>query len=116
MVEQWIKDIKEHSDFKDLGMFLVHNGVVRATSKDGKAVKGMQLSYDRAKLAHLVSELSRRDGIISIKVWINEGLLRVGDDIMYALVAGKFRTYVFPVLDELVSRIKKEIVSEVEHC
>jgi hypothetical protein len=34
---------------------------------------------------------------------------------MYALVAGKFRTYVIPVLEELVSRIKKEIVSEVEN-
>jgi len=34
---------------------------------------------------------------------------------MYALVAGKFRTDVFPVLEELVSRIKKEIVSEAEN-
>jgi hypothetical protein len=33
---------------------------------------------------------------------------------MYALVAGKFRTSVIPVLEELVSRIKKEIVSESE--
>lgn len=115
MIEQWIKEIKEKSDFKDLGMFLVHNGVVRATSKDGKPVKGMKLSYDKEKLPHLVDELSKRDGIISIKVWINEGVLQVGDDIMYALVAGKFRTYVFPVLEELVSRIKKEIVSEMEN-
>ncbi len=115
MIEQWIKDIKEHSDFKELGMFLVHNGVVRATSKEGKYVQGMQLSYNKEKLGQLVNELSSRDGIIAIKVWINEGLLRVGDDIMYVLVAGKFRTYVFPVLDELVSRIKKEIVSETEN-
>jgi molybdopterin synthase catalytic subunit len=115
MIEHWIKDIKEHSDFKDLGMFLVHNGVVRATSKDGKTVQGMQLSYNREKLGQLVNEMSRKDGIISVKVWINEGLLHVGDDIMYALVAGKFRTYVFPVLDELVSRIKKEIVTEMEN-
>jgi len=115
MIDQWIKEIKGQSDFKDLGMFLVHNGVVRATSKEGKPVLGMHLSYDREKLAGLVNELSRRDGIVSVKVWINEGLLHVGDDIMYALVAGKFRTHVFPVLQELVSRIKKEIVSEVEN-
>jgi len=115
MVEKWIKEIKEKSDFKDLGMLLIHNGVVRATSKDGKPVKGMHLSYDKKKLGHVINELLKRDGITAIKVWINEGALTVGDDIMYALVAGKFRTYVIPVLEELVSRIKKEIVSEAEN-
>jgi molybdopterin synthase catalytic subunit len=115
MIEQWIKEIKGCSDFQDLGMFLIHNGVVRATSKDGKPVKGMQLSYDKKKLADLVDEMGRRDGIVSVNVWINEGLLHVGDDIMYALVAGKFRTHVFPVLEELVSRIKKEVVLEMEN-
>jgi hypothetical protein len=33
---------------------------------------------------------------------------------MYALVAGRFRTIVIPVLEELVTKIKKEIVSERE--
>jgi len=114
MVEQWIKDVKMRSDFKDLGMILIHNGIVRATSKDGKPVKGMHLYYDRRKLSYLLDELSKRDDIVEIKVWINEGRLKIGDDIMYALVAGKFRTSVIPVLEELVSRIKKEIVSETE--
>jgi len=58
--------------------------------------------------------LRKRDGIVEMKVWINEGELRIGDDIMYALVAGRFRTVVIPVLEELVSRIKKEIVAEKE--
>lgn len=114
MVEQWIKDMKMRSNFEDLGMILIHNGIVRATSKDGKPVKGMHLYYDREKLSYLLDELSKRDGIVEIKVWINEGRLKIGDDIMYALVAGKFRTSVIPVLEELVSRIKKEIVSETE--
>ncbi len=47
MIDQWIKEIKGHADFKDIGMFLVHNGVVRATSREGNPVKGMQLSYDK---------------------------------------------------------------------
>lgn len=114
MIEQWIKDIKSRSDFKDLGMILVHNGMVRATSKDGEPVKEMHLDYDKKKLADLLDELSKREGVVEIKVWINEGLLKIGDDIMYALVAGKFRTSLIPVLEELVSKIKKEIVSERE--
>ena len=113
-IEQWIKDVKAKADFNELGMLLVHNGVVRGTSKNGKAVKGMHLSCDRKKLTTLLEEFTKKDGIVEVKVWINEGGLKIGDDIMYALVAGKFRTSVIPVLEELVSRIKKDIVSEEE--
>jgi len=114
MIDQWIKDIKTKSDFQDLGMILAHNGVVRATSKAGKPVKGMHLTYDRDKLSLLIDELKKREGIVEIKAWINEGLLKVGDDIMYACVAGRFRTTVIPVLQELVAGIKSEIVTEAE--
>jgi molybdopterin synthase catalytic subunit len=114
MIDEWLKEIKGRADFNDLGMILVHNGMVRATSKDGQPVKGMHLSYDKQKLMLLLDELRRRDGIVEMKVWINEGDLKVGEDIMYALVAGRFRAVVIPVLEELVSRIKKEIVSEKE--
>ncbi len=114
MIEQWISEIKKNSDFKELGMILVHNGMVRATSKAGRIVKGMRLYYDKQKLNSLIDEFSKKDGIVAIKVWINEGILNIGDDIMYALVAGKFRTIVIPVLEELVSKIKTEIVKEDE--
>ena len=114
MIDEWVKEIKKRTDFRDLGMILVHNGMVRATSKDGKPVKGKHLSYDKQKLIRLLDDLRKRDGIVEIRVWINEGDLKVGDDIMYALVAGRFRTLVIPVLEELVSIIKKEIVSERE--
>jgi molybdopterin synthase catalytic subunit len=114
MIDEWLKEIKGRADVKDLGMILVHNGVVRATSKDGKPVTGMHLSYDKQKLIQVLDELRRRDGIVEMKVWINEGDLKVGEDIMFALVAGRFRTVVIPVLEELVSKIKKEIVSEKE--
>ncbi|HMK50340.1 MAG TPA: molybdenum cofactor biosynthesis protein MoaE [Thermodesulfovibrionales bacterium] len=114
MVEEWIAEIKKTADYDRLGMILVHNGMVRSTSKDGSAVKGMHLTCDREKLDSLVKEYSQKEGIFAVRAWINEGLLNVGDDIMYLLVAGKFRTYVLPVLEELVGRIKKEVVSEKE--
>lgn len=115
MIEKWISEIKKDSDFKNLGMFLIHNGVVRSTSKNGKVVKGMDLSYDKEKLKSLIDTFKKREGIVDVRVWINEGSLKVGDDIMYVLVAGKLRTYVLPALQELVSKIKEEIVFEVEH-
>jgi molybdopterin synthase catalytic subunit len=114
MIEQWIAEVKKSSNPGELGMILIHNGIVRATSKDGKSVKGMHLTYNRDKLNSMIDEFRDKEGIAAIKAWINEGSLNVGDDIMYVLVAGRLRTYVLPTLEELVSRIKNEVVSEEE--
>ncbi len=114
MVEKWMEEIKRSVDPGELGMMLVHNGVVRATSKEGKPVKGMRLSYERELLAAAVSEAKKREGIVDVRVWINEGDLKVGDDIMYVLVAGRFRTDVLPILQELLTRVKGEVVREEE--
>lgn len=114
MIDEWIKEIKETSDPESLGMILVHNGIVRGTAKDGKPVKAMQLSYNQEALDSCVSRLKKREGITAIRAWINYGLLNIGDDIMYVLVAGRFRTDVLPVFQELLSTIKNEIVREQE--
>ncbi len=114
MVEKWMEEIKRSVDPGELGMMLVHNGVVRATSKEGKPVKAMRLSYDRVLLAAAVDEARKHDGIADVKVWINEGDLKVGDDIMYVLVAGRFRTDVLPVLQVLLTKVKGEVVHEEE--
>lgn len=114
MIEQWLAEVKKKADPEGLGMILVHNGIVRATSKQGKPVRGMKLSYDEEKLRTVVSEQKKKGGILDIKVWINRGDLKVGDDIMLLLVAGRFRTDVLPVFESLLSAIKQEIVSERE--
>jgi molybdopterin synthase catalytic subunit len=114
MVEHWIKDIKKTCPADMLGMILVHNGIVRATTKDGKPVKGMKLSYDQDALDTCVGRLKQREGLAGIRTWINHGALSVGDDIMYLLVAGRFRTDVLPVLQELLSAVKNEIIHEEE--
>jgi len=114
MIEGWIREIKQKCDPAQLGMILCHNGIVRATSKGGKPVGGMRLSYDRAKLDTVVGEFRGREGIVDIRAWINEGLLKTGDDIMNVCVAGRFRTDILPVFQELLTKIKTEIVREEE--
>ncbi len=114
MIDKWILEIKNGCDPQSLGMILVHNGVVRGTDKKGEKVLGMKLTYDKYALENLLRNLQKRKGIAAIKAWINEGRLNVGDDIMYLLVAGRFRTDVLPVLQELLSAIKNEIVHEEE--
>lgn len=114
MIEEWMKEIKKACDSRSLGMILAHNGIVRATTKDGKLVQGMKLVYDKTKLESAISECKTKDGIVDVRVWINEGELRIGDDIMNVCIAGRFRTDVLPVLQELLKTIKSEIVQEEE--
>jgi molybdopterin synthase catalytic subunit len=114
MIEQWIKEIKEECAPDMLGMILVHNGIVRATSKQGEPVGAMNLSYDRPALDQAVRRFKSMEGIVDIRVWINEGTLKIGDDIMNVCVAGRFRKDVLPVFQELITLIKTAIVREVE--
>ena len=114
MIQKWIEEIKSKSPKDQLGMILVHNGIVRATSKEGKPVEGMVLSYDEKLLNSLVARFKKNDGIVDIKVWINQGKLSIGDDIMLVLVAGRFRTDVLPVFQELIREIKNNVVNEKE--
>ena len=114
MMDQCIKEIKKACPADMLGMILLHNGIVRATAKDGGKVQAMNLFYDKAKLETTVREFKKRDGIADIKAWINEGHLKIGDDIMNVCVAGRFRKDVLPVFQELITMIKTEIVSEEE--
>ena len=114
LIDRWIEEIKRKANSEELGMILVHNGIVRATSKSGKSVRGMKLSYDQEKLNSIIPIFRKRPGVVEVKVWINAGNLAVGDDIMLLLVAGRFRTDVLPVFEELLSVIKREIVTEQE--
>jgi len=114
VIDTWIKEIKKECPPDMLGMILVHNGIVRATTKDGGKVQAMNLSYDKTKLEAAIHKFKKKDGIADIKAWINEGHLKIGDDIMNVCVAGRFRKDVLPVFQELITMIKTEIVSEEE--
>jgi molybdopterin synthase catalytic subunit len=114
MIEAWIKEIKKNCNPEMLGMILIHNGLVRATSKDGKPVKAMKLSFNKQMLQSVLETYKLKEGVADIRVWINEGDLQVGDDIMNVCVAGRFRTDILPVFQELITTIKKEIVHEEE--
>ncbi len=113
-LQTWLDEIKSGPDGARIGMYLVHNGVVRGTTRDGSPVTGMDLSHDRGRLAEVIEQVEARQGVIATRVWVNEGRLSIGDDIMYALVAGDIRDNVFSGLQELVRLIKTEVVKEWE--
>jgi len=113
-VDEIVERVKRRSNPENLGMVLVHNGVVRGSSRSGGKVSGMELSYNEEKLRQLISEIESREGIEAVEVWLNSGKLNVGDDIMVVAVAGRYRSDVLPAFEELISRIKREVVIEKE--
>ena len=76
----------------------------------------MDFKADREKADLVIKDTLSMPGIYYVKVWLNEGRLRVGDDIMLVLVGGDIRPHVVDALQYLVGRIKTECVSEKEIC
>lgn len=121
-MDLWIQEAKQHESAPKIGMYLTHNGIVRQSARakvrqgqeDTRDVVGMEFSYDQAKVDEVISSAYGMEGIYYIRVWLNEGLLRVGDDIMYVLIGGDIRPHVVEALEYLVGRIKKECVAETE--
>ena len=103
-------------------MYLTHNGIVRQTARakvregaqDTRPVTGMLFSYDQEKVDVAIADTYQMEGIFYIRVWLNEGTLQVGDDIMYVLIGGDIRPHVVEALQSLVGRIKNECVIEKE--
>jgi len=121
-IDAWLKEAKAHESAPKIGMYLTHNGTVRQTAKakvrygaeDTKDVTGMLFSYDSEKVDAVIADTYKIDGIYYIRVWLNEGELTMGDDIMYALIGGDIRPRVVDALNYLVGRIKNECVVETE--
>lgn len=53
-------------------------------------------------------------GIKYVRVWLADGQLAVGDDIMFVLIGGDIRPNVVDALQALVETIKNECVTEIE--
>ena len=121
-MDSWLQEAKKDPSAKNCGMYLFHNGVVRETAKavvregaeDEGPVKGMLFSYDSEKVEAAVEDAKKLPGIYYVRVWLNDGLLGVGDDIMLVLVGGDIRTHVIDALQTLVGTIKNECVIEKE--
>lgn len=120
-LDEWLKEAKQSPNADLCGMFLTHNGVVRSTAKaqvrqgqDMPAVAQVKFSYDEAGLAAAVEEALTWDGVYYVKVWLNEGVCEVGDSLMYVLIGADIRPRCIDALQNLVGKIKNELVIEEE--
>lgn len=120
-MDAWLKEAKADPEANKVGMYLTHNGVVRQTprvtvreGREAPAVQKMLFSYDATKVDAAIAEARALPGIFYVRVWLNEGELAVGDDIMLVLIGGDIRPHVVDALQFLVGRIKNECVREQE--
>ncbi len=121
-MDQWLREAKADAAASKCGMYLVHNGTVRETAKalvrNGEEhtlpVKGMRFGFNREKAAGAIEEAKRLEGIYYVRVWLNEGELSLGDDIMFVLIGGDIRPHVVDALQWLVGKLKSECVEELE--
>jgi molybdopterin synthase catalytic subunit len=108
--------IKKRPGFEKVGMILCHNGVVRATTRDGRRVKGLKVFVDHAKLEQIIYEQKQKPGIFDIQVNIvDKQDLAVSDDIMHLIVAGDIRENVILVLKDTLEAIKTTVTEKIEY-
>ena len=121
-MDAWIKEAKEDKSAPECGMYLFHNGIVRQSARakvrqgdiSASDVKGMVFSYDKEKVEEAVENTQNMPGIGYVRVWLNEGQLEVGDNIMLVLVGGDIRPHVVDALQSLVGELTNHCVKEEE--
>ncbi len=107
-INEMLKKVKAHPDYSKVGMTLIHNGVVREATREGKGVTDLEISVDHDILENIIKDAKKSKGIVEVLVWIAEGQqLFVGDDIMYLCVAGDIRENVQDTLRETLDKIKQ---------
>jgi molybdopterin synthase catalytic subunit len=105
-----ISEMKKTS--KEAGAIVVFVGVVRGTREDKKVVR---LEYEAhealapERMKQIIGELRAKYGIIDAIVEHKTGTAKVGEEVMYALVASKHRKEAFQALEELVDQVKHEV-------
>ena len=117
-IDQWLAEAKQDPKAAQCGMFLTHNGVVRITPKQQvrEGVEGLgevaqvEFSYDKEGVAE--AEALTWPGVYYVRTWLNEGVLNVGDSIMYVLIGADIRPNCIDALQKLVGTIKNDLVVE----
>jgi len=114
-LEQVIQGIRKHADSVRAGALVTFVGIVREDPVGHSAGRVRFLEYEAFeevaihKLQELRDDLAKREGIVDISIHHVVDRLQVGEESMIVAVLGTHRRFAFPVLEEAVERVKKEI-------
>ena len=114
-VQQVMDEIRRHPESKRAGAMATFVGIVREDPVESSSSKVRYLEYEAfeevatQKLKELRDDLTKREGIVDVSIHHVVDRLGVGDVSLIIAVLGTRRRFVFPVLEEAVERVKKEV-------
>jgi molybdopterin synthase catalytic subunit len=114
-LERVIEEIRKHPDSTKAGALAVFVGIVREDPVGDSKNKVQYLEYEAfeevatQKLSELRVDLLGREGVIDVSIHHVVDRLKVGEESLIVAVLGTHRSSVFPVLEEAVGRVKKEV-------
>src|SRR4030065_1869628 len=106
-----MENIRRRPDFHRAGAVVTFTGVVRGSTCEGKVQKLELQAYEEKAdevLVGICNDLKKKPGIVDVQINHLLGEFKVGEDLVYVMVAGEHRQQVFPVLEEAVERYKRE--------
>ena len=129
-IAAWLAEAKQDPKAPYIGMYLTHNGIVRATPKKTvradefetplseeektQRVIAVDFSYDKKGLEEALSQALTWEGVYYVRAWLNSGRVPVGSSLMYVLIGADIRPHAIDALNKLVGYIKNNLVTETE--
>lgn len=129
-IAAWLTEAKQDPKAPYVGMYLTHNGIVRATPKKivrsnefeaplseeekTQRVIAVDFSYDEKGLEKALSQARTWEGVYYVRAWLNSGRVPVGSSLMYVLIGADIRPHAIDALNKLVGYIKNNLVTETE--
>lgn len=106
-----IGEIKKNPDFYKTGAIACFIGIVRGETENGVPVEKLELEAYEEKanetLTNICEEIKKREGIIDVHIHHNIGEFKVGEELVYVIVAGGHRKELFSALIDAVEGYKK---------
>lgn len=109
-LESLIAELKEETD--EAGAIVVFIGAVRGTRGDERVLR---LEYEAHEdiavnsMKRIIEDAKEKHGIIDAVIQHRLGTVKVGEDVMYVIVASKHRAEAFRAVSEIVERVKHEV-------
>ena len=97
-----------------VGMVLVHNGVARATSRNGAPVASLEVAVDQDLVETIRREGEAMPGMFRVLVEARAGTFAPGDDLLFIVAAGDIREHVIAALTHTLTRVKAEAITKRE--
>ncbi|MFP3268605.1 MAG: molybdenum cofactor biosynthesis protein MoaE [Desulfurococcales archaeon] len=113
VLENIIEKMKMTDESFEIGGMAFFLGLVKGTLEDGGKV--FELEYDSIRAAaeeslkKIAEEEKEKWGLKAIAILHRIGKLRPGERTLLVVVSGRGRKEIFPALEEVVERVKKEV-------